>query len=1132
MTETLSLLSSRRALALVLSLSLVALFSPAAIAAEVGKATAGPKVSGPSDEGETAIKRFKVAPGLKVDLWAAEPLLANPVAITVDEKGRWYVAETFRHSDGVPDIRGHMHWLEQELAATTIADRLAILKGDPKINLATLSQQTDRVRRVWDSTGSGRADKATVFAEGFNDPLDGIGAGLLARKGNVYFTCIPDLWLLQDTKDTGVADVKKSLSRGYGVRTAFIGHDLHGLRIGPDGKLYFTVGDRGATATAIDGSKVATPEMGAVFRCNFDGSELEVFSTGLRNPQELTFDKFGNLWTADNNSDAGDPARWVYLVEGADNGWRVGWQFINQPNARGPWLAERLCYPHFDGQAAYLVPPVAILGNGPSGITCDTGTGLPEQYRDRFFVANFSGGPGNSGIFSVSVTPKGAGFEMNKPDQMIWNILATDIEIGVDGGAYVSDWVNGWPKPGKGRIYRIHDPAVTASALVRETQKLIADGMDARPVAELAQLLAHADMRVRREAQFALAEKGADGRPALAAVAAANASQLARLHGIWGLGQIAAATFRKAGTADAASVAPLLPLLNDSDAEVRAQAAKVLGNARAAAAFDGLVKLLADANPRTRSLAALAIGKLGRKEAAPALFRVLRDADDKDPVLRHAAVFGLVGSGDLAALTAATTDSARAARLGAVVALRRLKNPAVAKFLSDADPLVIAEAARAINDESITAAFPELAALAAKATQLVAFPEGTKEKPGPRDAILRRVLNANLRLGTPAAAAALATFAANATAPEPRRLEALQHLGDWTAPSNLDRVSGLYRPLAARDAASAQAARPVINDLVKSPSAAIRAAATKVAIRLNFGGADLDLLAIVANTAAGSDARVDALKAMSTRNDARLPQALQLALKDKSESLRKEATRLQASLKPGNATAQLLGVLERGSVGEKQNALTTLGGVAGAEADTILGQYLDRLLAGKLAPELELEVLEASAKRSDAAVKDKLARFEAARPKKPVIAGFRECLTGGNPAEGRKIFLERAEASCVRCHKLGDEGGEVGPILDGIGAKQKREYLLESIVDPNITIAPGFDSFLVVLKDGRSFAGVLKSETPTELVLNSPEDGIIKITKANITKREKGQSAMLAELANVLSKRDLRDLVEFLSSLK
>src|SRR5204863_724524 len=151
-------------------------------------------------------------------------------------------------------------------------------------------------RLVVDSDGDGKADKATIFADGFSHLHDGIGSGVLARDGKVWYTCIPDLYLLEDTKGTGTADVKKSLQTGYGVRTGFLGHDLHGLRFGPDGKLYFSIGDRGTNVKAVDGRTVFLPDTGAVFRCDPDGSNLEVFATGLRNPQELAFDEFGNLF--------------------------------------------------------------------------------------------------------------------------------------------------------------------------------------------------------------------------------------------------------------------------------------------------------------------------------------------------------------------------------------------------------------------------------------------------------------------------------------------------------------------------------------------------------------------------------------------------------------------------------------------------------------------------------------------------------------------------------------------------------------------------------------------------------------------------------------------------------------------
>jgi quinoprotein glucose dehydrogenase len=272
-------------------------------------------------EAELAAKKFKLAPGLKVDLWAAEPNLANPVAFCIDERGRIYVSETHRLHQGVTDIRGHMNWLDEELAAKSTDDMRQLFirhKYDGKTNVS------ERVTLIEDRTGSGLATHYSTFADGiFNSPVDGIASGVLARRGNVWFANIPNLWLLRDNdgdgQTDGAKDVRKAVFTGFGVRVGFLGHDLHGLTIGPDGKLYFSIGDRGANVKSLEGKTVANAEMGAIYRCNQDGSDLEIFHFGLRNPQELAFDEFGNLFTGDNNSDGGDPARCG--PRGAARGW-------------------------------------------------------------------------------------------------------------------------------------------------------------------------------------------------------------------------------------------------------------------------------------------------------------------------------------------------------------------------------------------------------------------------------------------------------------------------------------------------------------------------------------------------------------------------------------------------------------------------------------------------------------------------------------------------------------------------------------------------------------------------------------------------------------------------------------------
>jgi quinoprotein glucose dehydrogenase len=332
-----------------------------------------------------------------------------------------------------------------------------------------------------------------------------------------------------------------------------------------------------------------------------------VFATGLRNPEQLCFDAFGNLWTGDNNSDAGDKARWIWVVEGGDYGWRFGYQ---REVLKSPWMVEKLWTTE---AAPSQVPPAGYIGHGPSGVAFNPGTALNAAFADHFFMCDF---PGSVRAFTVK--PKGAGFEVTGDQQFLGELWPTDCKFGPDGALYVSDWVQGWAKPEKGRIFRVFDPANASN-----TGRLLAAGMSGREIKDLHDLLSHPDYRVRLAAQFELvASRKGD---VLAAVAQSGAGY-ARLHAIWGLGQM--------GLAD-----PLLALINDADAEVRAQTAKVLGDLGQALP---LLPLLQDVHPRVRLHAALSLGRCRNKDFAGYLLRLLLDNDDVDPFIRHAGVAAIL----------------------------------------------------------------------------------------------------------------------------------------------------------------------------------------------------------------------------------------------------------------------------------------------------------------------------------------------------------------------------------------------------------------------------------------------------------------------------------------------------------
>ena len=195
-----------------------------------------------------------------------------------------------------------------------------------------------------------------------------------------------------------------------------------------------------------------------------------------------------------------------------------------------------------------------------------------------------------------------------------------------------------------------------------------------------------------------------------------------------------------------------------------------------------------------------------------------------------------------------------------------------------------------------------------------------------------------------------------------------------------------------------------------------------------------------------------------------------------------------------------------------------------------------------MAPELLLDVLDAAEARASATrlrlytpLKQKVDQYRARQKKaKEPLSAYRESFAGGDIERGRSIVLNNSAVYCQRCHKIDGQGGEVGPVLNGLAAdKEKdRRYLLESIVLPSAKIAKGYDTVILLLHDERTVSGIIKSEDKKAIKLVTPENKEITVAVEDVASRRTGPSAMPADLHEKLSRRELRDVVEFLASLK
>jgi len=453
--------------------------------------------------------------------------------------------------------------------------------------------------------------------------------------------------------------------------------------------------------------------------------------------------------------------------------------------------------------------------------------------------------------------------------------------------------------------------------------------------------------------------------------------------------------------------------------------------------------------------------------------------------------------------------------------LRRMRDVGVARFLSDRDELVVTEAARAINDDGgIEAALPSLAAVLDSAHS--------------DEALVRRAISANLRLGTAEAARRVARFGARDSTDDEMRTEAISVLGVWPKPSILDRVDGTHLGSVQRDSAIARAAiLGLVEPLFATGSTGVQVALADAIGRLRLQSAAPTLLG-KARSAQAPAVRTAALRALATIRDGHTEEAIRTALQDQDETVRMAALSVIPSLDlPEATTTELLAsvVGGKGSVGEQQRALASLGQIQTATSREMLTHLVDQLAQGKIAPAIQLDVAEAARATKHAPLIARLDSLEKSRARAAPVVAYADALHGGDARSGQRVATEGASAQCTRCHNFTTgPGASVGPPLRGVASRLKREQLLEALIDPSARIAPGFGAVQVTLKNGQGVFGTLREETSAYIVIDAGSTPR-RIMKTDIARRTNGPSAM-PPMGSVLTRREIRDVIEYLSTLK
>lgn len=1084
--------------------------------------------------------------GLAFTKWTPHFEVPDPVAISFDREGRAYVTQTRRRKANDLDIRDNTDWIPNDLSFTSPeekeafyleqftpessalnAKRVKDFTGDGIHDVRDLTALSERIHLVEDTDGDGIADSTKVFAEQLDHLIGGVAGGVLWHEGEVFVSPVPELVKFRDTNGDGAADEKTVLVSGFGVHLAYAGHDMHGLFVGPDGRIYWSIGDKGIRVKTSDGLDYRFPHQGGLMRCEPDGSNFEVYAHGQRNIQEITFDQFGNFFGVDNDADfVGEKERFVQIEQYTDLGWRSHWQYRGK--SYNPWDDEAMHVLWHEEQPRWFTPPLGLYENGPAGFKFNPGTALGPEYKNFFFLTSAPNGQ----QWAFRAEPRGDAFAMVDDHQIGDGIPLVGLNFAPDGALYGVDWGGGYPMNEKGAIWRIDVAKENQHPQREETRTLIAADFGEEDLVDLQTFLGHADQRVRMKAQFELVKRGSLAE--LEATAAkVETPQLARLHAIWGIGQL----LRQ----EKAEEAALARLLGDPDPEVRAQAirtvtdrsGRLLGldvipapTGESHALTNLLLPLLEDPSQRVRLQVLLGLGRLRDAAATDAILKLLSRKEHHVGMtyLRHAGTLALAGAASTDALAPLENHESLFLRTCASLALGRRGDPAVAAFLDDSDPVLSADVARAIHDDwMIPDALPDLAANLGKHRDHEAF--------------TRRAINANHRVGTLEAATRVVAFVAAGDASEGLIQAGLESLQLWTKPLDLDLVTGQHRPLEDRDPAIlAEALKPHLDTLLTAKNSKVRSTAMELATELKIPIANATLLAVFNNPEAEGPLRATALRSLAAQEAPGLDERIDIALSAKDDALKIAGLDLLAKNNPGKATEEIARRLDsKNSVAVKQHAIRSL---PTAKAFEGMKALTADLVAGKIDPPLRLDVFDAAKDpvfATDEAIEAHLAEIEggwaAAAPTDP-LAPFRFTLEGGDPVRGKSVLLNHPAGQCTACHKIAEgAGSNVGPNLQDIGKKKDRLYLLQSLIDPQGVVAPGYGNIALTMKDGSSVAGQFLEEKDGKVSLRDAEGKTIAITAETIKERTPVISTM-PPMGYLMQMGEIRDLVAYLAGLK